>query len=640
MASIYRTSAFGPAIPPRLLSGGVTLFANGTGTVQYDSLRVTTYPDPAILLTPATRAANSLLNWNAVLPPNTSLSMATSTDHGVTWQSVVNPGDPIPTIATQPDPTVDTFALDSHASYTSTNGTGGSTATWTWDTSNSRLIAAGGSRAVLLYNGLTVNDVDMFVDLKQAQNSGVVWRYSSASNYYELIVKDFTNGNTFTLNKMASGTLSQLASGIIAFPSGTHHYARVSMFGGVITAYFDGAQVLTYTDGSPIASGQIGLRNDTGTSLIYQLRVQPQGQDTTGMYLCEKWTLTSNDPTATPQVLDTQAFVSNSTVGSGTLIPSANYVDTYLSANVDDLKKQSDYWWYVSGIQDANGNYPTTFQDRTAKPAPWPLDSANKTYTTLDGQQIGDILLANLGVSMSADLYRNRQKVKGAIATATFKQSFSGDGQTRTWNVANPIASPPTGILLNNQSVSIGVQGVDTGKQFYYQLGSQAITQDNSGVILTDADTLFVPYIGSYVQDVVVDNINPGDFAGTLCQSVLANLDNSSGIVTNVVDVSGQNMSVDAATTLANQLLSRFGVAGITFTFSTLRAGLAPGMQLTIYCPELSINDVQMLVTSVDQSQQTSPAANGGLLWSYSVSASTSPNLGSWSKLLASGLAK
>lgn len=625
---------------PRLSSGGFALMANGTGTASYDTFRVTQYPDPSILLTPVTRAAHSLVNWNANTPTNTSLTIATSIDNGVTWSNVASPGDAVPNITTQPDPTVDTFASDSSANYTSSNGTGGSTAVWTWNTINSRISVAGGSRAVLLYNGLTVTDVDLFADFKQAQNGGLIWRYSSASNYYELVVKDSANGNTYTLNKMASGTLSTLASGSIAFTTGTHHFARVTMLSGVITAYFDGVQILTYTDGSPITSGQCGLRNDTGTSLIYQLRIQPLGQDVTGIYLCEQWTLTSTDPTATPQVLDTQAFVSSANIGLGVLIPKVDYIDTYISANIDDLKKQSNYWWYVSSTKDTNGNYPLTFQDRTALPAPWPLDTQNRTFTTIDGQAIGDILLANIGVSNSADLYRNRQKVKGAIATGSFEQTFAGDGKTRTWNVANPIVSPPTGMTLNGQSVTIGVQGVDTGKDFYYQAGSTSITQDNSGTLLTADDSLAVPYVGSYVQDVIINNAISTDFPGTLCQADIAALDNSSGIVTNVVDVSGQNMTVAAATTLANQLLTRYGVIGVTFTFSTLRAGLAPGMQLTVYVPELSIDDVQMLITSVDIAPNTSIAVNGNVLWTYGITAQTGPSLGSWTKLLASGLAR
>lgn len=624
---------FGPS------SGSAALFANGIGTASFDTFRVAHYPDPSILLTPATRVANSLVNWNATTPTNTSLTVATSVDNGVTWSSVAAAGDAVPSITLQTDPIYDTFSVNSSANYTSSNGTGGSTATWTWDVANSRISVAGGSRAVLLYNGLTVTDVDMFMDIKQAQNGGMVWRYQDASNYYELVVKDSANGNTYTINKMASGTLSALASGSIVFTTGTHHYARVTMLSGVIAAYLDGTQILTYADGSPIASGSAGLRNDTGTSLIYQLRIQPQGQDVTGMYLCEQWTLTSTDPASTPQVLDTQAFVSSANVGIGTLIPKADYTDTYVSANIDDLKKQSDYWWYVSSSKDNFGNYPVSFADRTATVAPWPLDSSNKTYATIDGQKIGDVLVANLSVANSADLYRNRQKIKNAIATGTFEQSFTGNNQTRTWNVSHPFAVAPTGMTLNNQSVSIGVQGVDTGKDYYYQIGSTAITQDNSATLLQSTDTLDVPYTGSYLQDVIVNNANPSDFPGTICQTALAAIDKSSGIVTNVVDVSGQNMTVDAATTLANQLLTRYGVIGETLNFTTFRSGLTPGMQLTVYIPEMNINDVQMLVISVDATPQTSANVAGGVMWLYTVVCSTSPSLGSWVKLLSSGLA-
>lgn len=478
----------------------------------------------------------------------------------------------------------------------------------------------------------------MLIDLKQAQNSGLVWRYADASNYYELVVKDSANGNTFTLNKMAAGTLSALASGSISFATGTHHYVRVTMFSDVITAYFDGTQVSTYTDASPITSGQAGIRNDTGTSYIYQLLIQPQGEDVSALSLLTKLTLSSTDPTVTPQVLDMQAFVSNASFDIGVLIPDASYADAYVSDNIDDLNKQSNYWWYVSSLLDANGKFPVTFQARDAVPAPFPMDSANSTYTTTDGQHVGDMLIANLALSTAADLYRNRQKIKNAIATGDFEQKFIGDGQTTTWNVAHPIVEPPTGITLNGQSVTIGVQGVDTGKDFYYQLNSTAITQDSNGTKLQGTDTLVVPYVGAYYQDVVINNAHAGDFPGTQCQDDIAALDGSTGIVTNVIDVQQQNMSVDAATTLANQLLTRYGTIGITVTFTTLRYGLVPGQQLTMYCPQLNINDEQMLITDVETTEVTSAVAVDGILYQYAVTATTTANLGSWVKLLSTGL--
>src|SRR5579859_1770382 len=51
---------------PRLLSGGFTLFANGTGTASFDHYRCTEYPDPSLSLAPILpRVGTTLASWNA-----------------------------------------------------------------------------------------------------------------------------------------------------------------------------------------------------------------------------------------------------------------------------------------------------------------------------------------------------------------------------------------------------------------------------------------------------------------------------------------------------------------------------------------------------------------------------------------------
>ena len=642
-ANIYRTSAFGPAIPARQVSGGFALFANGTGTASFDTFRVTTYPDASTWLTTANRAANSLINWNANLPTNTNLTVQTSVDNGVTWSTVSAAGDAIPGLTLQPDATVDDYSADSHTSYTTTNGTGGSAAAWTWDTTNKRLKAVGGSKAVALYNGVSVTDVDMFVDLYQSENAGLVWRWSDASNYYELIVTDSaaSSPNTMKINKVVAGTLTALGSstGTFTFPTGTHHYVRVTMLGSVITAYFDGVSILTVTDAS-LSSGSVGVRNDTGTSYYYYLYIQPQGQDVTttapdANRLATKLTLSTTDPTVTPQVTDLQAIVGGPDFWPGTLIPTATYNsdNSFVSSNAEDLKNQSDYFWSMADVVDTYGNYDVSFQPRTATPAPWPLDENN--YQTIAGQQINDILLAGIGEVYGADLYRNRMVIKNAIQTASYDQIFTGDGKATGWTLSNPIVAAPTSWTLNGLPVSFGLQGVDTGKQFYYQIGSTSITADNSQSVLTVADSLEIKYSGSSVVDVTRDNTN---IAGTITQSALAAITGDSGIVTAAVDVSGQNMSVAAAETYGDQLLARYGVIGVTFNFTTLRSGLREGQQLMLYTPHFNLDKVLTLVTDVRLSQQVAPGVNGGILWAWQITCQTGPALGSWVKLLRLGL--
>jgi hypothetical protein len=75
---------------PGIVNGGFALFANGTGTAQYDTFRVTEYPDPALSLSPIVpRIGATVASWNALLPAGTSLGVDLSYD-GVNWTNVTS----------------------------------------------------------------------------------------------------------------------------------------------------------------------------------------------------------------------------------------------------------------------------------------------------------------------------------------------------------------------------------------------------------------------------------------------------------------------------------------------------------------------------------------------------------------------
>lgn len=614
--NMWRTSAFGPALPPQLASGGFALFANGTGTASFDTFRVTSYPDASVSLSSAGRACNSVVNWNGTIPTNTSVSVQTSLDNGVTWQAATNGG----TISGITPQTVnnDSFTANTSANYTQTNGTGGSSATWTWDTANSRIVAVGGSKAALLWTGVSASDTDMWIDLYQSENAGIVWGWQNTSNYYELVIKDSgaaSGANTATINKIVSGTSSQLVTGSISFTTQTHHRFHMTMLSGVITVNMDENTILTYTDGSPFGAGSAGLRNDTGTSYIYLLQITPQNASVASQYLCVKQTLSTTDPTQTPQITDHQALISDVTFAPGVTIPQADYRTTHINDNITDLNTQSNYWWQVGNAKNV------IFQPTNATNSPFILQST-------------DILLNTLPtVEYSGDLYRNQQTLTGVFDTSIFSQQFVGDGQAKTWNVANPIVSVPT-ITLNGVTQTVGLQGVDTNKAYYWQNNSTAITQDSSQTTLRkDIDVLLVNYQGAFGVDFTLANATPGQIAGTLSQADIAAVTGDSGVIEAVEDVSGKNMNVAAATTYANQLLTRYGNIARTISFQTLHVGLQVGQSLPIFVPQLNIFDSVFLVVQIDTTVRT--VAGGQIQYIYAVVASEVAALSSWSVLFS-----
>jgi hypothetical protein len=299
-----------------------------------------------------------------------------------------------------------------------------------------------------------------------------------------------------------------------------------------------------------------------------------------------------------------------------------DYRQTYVSDNLDDLNTKSNYWWQMGTAKNM------VFQPRDAKDAPYILQST-------------DVLAGTLPTcEYSGDLYRNKQTLKGVYDTSTFGEVRTGDGQTRTWNVSNPIVAVPT-ITINNIAVTVGIQGTDTGKQYYYQLNSTSITQDNSQAILRGGanspitDVLAITYMGSFGIDFSIDNT--GQFSNTISQSALAAIDGTDGIIEAVEDVSSQAMNKAAATTYANSLLQRYGSIARTLTCLTLHNGLKVGHNLPVFIPQLNIFDSVFLVVQVEISARTIGDGMGGTKIQYvnSIVVSETAALSSWQKMFS-----
>jgi hypothetical protein len=478
---------------------GVTAWIMG----QYSSSG--TRISPVLSLSSAGRAGSTAVSWSGSTPAGTGVTIATSLD-GVNFTNVID-SNPIPGIVTQPDATLDTFSTHTGPNYTSTFFTSGSTIPWFWDTLNSRLVASGGSLGLLLCNAISAADVDIIIDMDQSDTGGVVWRYNNINNYYQLIVNDASSSNdpnTLMLVKRVGGIRNFLSAGTILFTRGTYRRIRVTMIGSVIAVYFDGVLAVSYTDASPLGAGQVGMSSDTGTARFYNFRIQPQGDNLANKVVYSKVTLTSTDPTQTPQVTDLTVAALNPLIGLGALIPTANYDNTYLSDNFNDFAKKSNYQWYI----DPSLNF--VFSGYVAQPAPWILQSSDQ-----------QLLLDGLSVKSSAPLYRNRMTVKGVVAIGTASESKKGDGTTTSWALGGNITEPPT-IYVNGQLKTIGSKGLTTGMDFYWTPDSNAITQDSSGTVLQQTDTiLFQNYTYIYTTTITVDNTN---LANTVTQKQFAKM--------------------------------------------------------------------------------------------------------------------
>lgn len=571
---------------------------------------------PMLALANAGRAGSTLTAWTAASIANTSVAVSTSTD-GVSYTSATNGGQ-IAGITSQPTASLDTFNSNTSPDYTQTVRTGGTAGVFFWDTLSRRLSVAGGTNALLLLTGVSCKDVDIYLDFDQSDQSGVVWRQADASNFYEFDIFDGSSSagatNKIRLFKIISNVKTQLGSDVaVTLTRGYIYRLHLTMIGTAITASIEGKQLISTTDSSLSAAGGVGIIEATGTGRFYSFRVQPQGDDLTSKVVYSKVTLTSTDPTVTPQLTDLTVAALNPSIGLGNLIPTADYSNTYLSDNFNDLAKKSDYQWNI----DKNLKY--IFGGYTAQPAPWCLQSADKKLL-FDGP---------LTVVYSGDLYRNRHTAKGVTATGTGSETKIGDGTTTSWSLGGNLTAPPT-VFLNGQLQTIGVKGIDTGMDFYWTPNSDAIDQDSSGTVLVQTDTLLLEnYTYTFTTTITVDNTNLANtitkkqFAGitgrTTAQTTVLN--QASAAHTSSSDFGDLTVSTSRRIAVDINITAVSGSSPVIQFFIDRKDAL--GNYYTIWSSASGINSAQAVSRTIGAFAETAQALGSTVRLRWTIGGST-----------------
>lgn len=567
-------------------------------------------------------AGSTLVSWNGLQPANTTIGVDISLD-AITWTSAGSGAlgsAAIAGVAVQPSPTDDAFSTNTSSSYTSTARTGGTNATWVWDTANNRVTVSSGTNALLLNSSISTSDIDLIADLDESDASGVVWRVQDASNYYELVPFDASSSagstNVLKLYKVVANVRSQIGSNItISFKRGTPYRTRVTMIGTAITVYFDGTSVLSTTDNSLAGPGQCGLSSQTGIARFYQLRIQPLTASVVALSIYSRVRLTSTDPTVTPQLEDLTLSVRSTSIQNGALIPVAPYSVLSGSTNTiaqdfDDISKQSNLVW------DIDQNKAFSMQARNGVPAPW-IASAIDSDTS-------NIQYAGVSVETIADLYRNTEFLSGGTDTIAFPETRMGDSISQSWTMGYAVDSINS-ITVNGIKKTVGIKGVDTGKDFYYTQGNNSIIQDPSQQIYDNTQTLIFNY--NAIVSITVEMRNDAQILAK------AAVDGTDGIIALVEDVSTLNLTKAAIIQLGQGRLDQYAIIGRTAKFTTMRSGLAVGQILPIFMPQFSVINGQFLITDVAPSWIS--IGSGGLQPFYSVTATEGPVVGNYTRFLA-----
>lgn len=276
-----------------------------------------------------------------------------------------------------------------------------------------------------------------------------------------------------------------------------------------------------------------------------------------------------------------------------------NYIKC--SESLDQLKDITGFNWKIDNERKLN------FFSRDTNVAPFTLDSSVSHSGFEKNSTMGN--------------YRNRQYVRGSQGETAIqsleKPSPKPDGDTRTFTMRFPLAKKPS-IFVNSVQVSendIGVNGLDTGKKWYFSYSSNTISQDNAETPLSSTDVLEVTYTGLRKLFLKVDNgVEIADRKGkeTGTSGVYETIANEAAIKT-----------TEQAIQYANGLIQKYGEISDTINFTTTVAGLEAGQLLRVQKPLFGI-DSSFLIESVNI------AAWGGEEIEYQVTALDGASIGGW----------
>jgi len=267
-----------------------------------------------------------------------------------------------------------------------------------------------------------------------------------------------------------------------------------------------------------------------------------------------------------------------------------------------------DYLKNVTGLNwNINFNKQLNFFSNASNISPWTLTDS--------------VPHENFKRTRTRDQYRNKQYLRagtGKTSVQTLeKPAPAPDGISRNFILRFPIAEKPV-IYVNSTAVlsaNVGVNGLDTGKEWYFTYNSNTVSEDSSEAELTAGSTLEVTYSGLYPIIAVIDD--PAQISAR--QAVETG---TSGIYESVVTEKSINEN-NQAIEYSEGLILKYGIIPSIVTFDTEVPGLQAGQLLPIQKSLYGINS-SFLIDSVQISAADSGTTN------YFVRCLDGSSLGGW----------
>lgn len=288
----------------------------------------------------------------------------------------------------------------------------------------------------------------------------------------------------------------------------------------------------------------------------------------------------------------------DSVSASGPTAPPVN-LDAPIGADIGQLldqlvglvSDQTTAWYWTS---DAWRNYILT--TRTATSAPWDVEDGSDLLS-------GDEPLLQSITETHNQLANNIFAIGQNTLLNALNATFTGtpDADT-TFNTPLIIGAAPV-IKLNGNPQSVGLLGVDTGKDWYWSQGSTVITQDSGGTPILESDTLLVAYATSTPAVAMAPNV--------ASLQTLQGIEGTSANYDYSIAISRPILPADLlAFCTAYEI--EYGEPAKTVQLYTLRPGLEVGQLQTIDLAQAGISGTFLIATV-----QVSIIGGNTLLWTY-----------------------
>ena len=232
---------------------------------------------------------------------------------------------------------------------------------------------------------------------------------------------------------------------------------------------------------------------------------------------------------------------------------------------------------------------------RTATDAPWDVTTGEDLFAGSTPYQQSLVSTHN---QMANEVFAVGQNVLLNLLPVT----FTGDGSTTAFNLPAPCGAAPA-IKLNGGAQTVGILGVDAGKNWYWAQGSSVITQDSGGTVLTSSDTLVVSFTSETPG--VAQAPNVASLQG------LQGIEGTSANYSHALTVTAPILPSDLLA-LATGYATEYGLPAVTAQLYTLRPGLAVGQLQSIDLPEAGIPSGSYLIATVQMT-----TSSNVIVWQY-----------------------